>query len=125
MWRILRVTPKADPNVSSSVIEMLRSTSRGLILITGVVCQVWQILVVASQPKSLSLNYPIVLIIFLTSALALWLLSKQYLLAQAVWQLGLVAAIALAVNVFREPTFAFFYALLPLVAVATVGWPAG
>ena len=125
MWRILGVTPKADPNVSSSVIEMLRSTSRGLILITGVVCQVWQILVVASQPKSLSLNYPIVLIIFLTSALALWLLSKQYLLAQAVWQLGLVAAIALAVNVFREPTFAFFYALLPLVAVATVGWPAG
>ena len=38
---------------------------------------------------------------------------------------GLAAAITLSLLVFRQPMVGLFYALLPLMAVVTVGWPAG
>jgi signal transduction histidine kinase/CheY-like chemotaxis protein len=53
------------------------------------------------------------------------LLQKQLLLAQVVWQIGLVVSITLGVYVFHWQEMAFIYALLPLMAIVTVGWPGG
>ncbi len=125
MWHALRTSPAADADFASSATDLLCSTSRKLILITAGLCQAWQILVTAGRPQALSLNYPIMLIILASCGLAFWLLSERYLLAQVIWQVGLVIAITLAVWAFEEPMFAFFYALLPLVAVVTMGWGAG
>ena len=37
----------------------------------------------------------------------------------------ITAGITFSLYVFQEPFVAFFYALVPLVAVVTIGWPAG
>jgi signal transduction histidine kinase/CheY-like chemotaxis protein len=45
--------------------------------------------------------------------------------SQALWLTALTAGITFSLYVFQEPFVAFFYALVPLVAVVTIGWPAG
>jgi signal transduction histidine kinase/CheY-like chemotaxis protein len=45
--------------------------------------------------------------------------------AQVVWQIGLAASTTLAIGAFQQPIIAFLFAFLPLMAVVTVGWPAG
>lgn len=125
MWYTLRKPLKADPHFASLAVELLRSTSRRFVLIAGGVYLAWQLLVTASRPAVLSSNYTITLIVVLTSAAALWLFPRRYLAAQLIWQAGLAAAISLAVYSFRQPAFALFYALLPLVSVITMGWAGG
>jgi len=126
MWYTLRKSPKADPDFVSSATELLQSTSRNLILATGGVCSIWQLLVADELPGQLGLTFvPITAIVALTCALSLWLLRKSLLAAQAVWQIGIAAAITLTIYLFRQPEIAFLYALLPLMAVVTLGWLAG
>ena len=52
-------------------------------------------------------------------------LAHDYVGAHAVWQVGLTAGITLAVLFYRIPEVTLLYALLPLVAVTTLGWQAG
>jgi signal transduction histidine kinase/CheY-like chemotaxis protein len=126
MWYTLTKSPKADPDFAQSATELLQSTSRNLILITGGAYLLWQILASGDQPAEYGLRISaIALPILLTAFLSLRLLRKHLVVAQAVWQVGMAGAITLAVYVFRRPEIAFFYALLPLMAVVTVGWPAG
>jgi signal transduction histidine kinase len=61
----------------------------------------------------------------LTWLLTLWLLPKKILWSQVAWQVGLSVLITVSIYVFRVPEIAFAYALLPLMAVVTVGWLAG
>jgi signal transduction histidine kinase/CheY-like chemotaxis protein len=68
---------------------------------------------------------PVTFAVVLASACALWLLPKRFLVAQVVWQVGLAASILLAIDLFQRPEIATLYALLPLMAAATVGWSAG
>jgi signal transduction histidine kinase len=126
MWYTLRRSPKADPDFASSANELLQSTSRNLILATSGVYLIWQLLVADELPGQLGPAFvPITAVIVLTCVLSLRLLRKWLLAAQAVWQVGVAAAITLTICLFRHPEIAFLYALLPLMAVVTLGWPAG
>jgi signal transduction histidine kinase/CheY-like chemotaxis protein len=126
MWYTLRALPRIDRDLTSALTELLQSTSRNLILITSGVYLVWQAAATASRPEELGWRLaPAALIVTLSCALALWLLSRHFLVAQGVWQVGLAAAITVLSYVFREPALGFLYTLLPLMAVATAGWPAG
>jgi signal transduction histidine kinase/CheY-like chemotaxis protein len=53
------------------------------------------------------------------------MIPRQFLGAQVLWLAALTGAITLGVHVFQEPFVAFSYALVPLIAVVTIGWPAG
>jgi signal transduction histidine kinase/CheY-like chemotaxis protein len=126
MWCGLRKSPEADSEFVRSAIELLQSTSRHLIITTGGVYLAWHLVATVTWPNTIGWTvWLITPVVVLTVALSLWLLPRQLLAAQVVWQMGLAAAITLAVTMFREPQIAFFYALLPLMAVVTVGWPAG
>jgi signal transduction histidine kinase/CheY-like chemotaxis protein len=65
------------------------------------------------------------IVLGVTTWLALSLLASHFQIAQAVWIIGLAAANTVALWVLQQPQLAFFYALLPLMAVVTVGWSAG
>jgi len=126
MWYGLRKSPEAESEFVHSATELLQSTSRHLILTTGGVYLAWHLVATVTWPDTLGRpTWLITPVVVLTVALSLWLLSRQLLAAQAVWQAGLTVAITLGVYLFRQPQVAFLYALLPLMAVVTVGWPAG
>jgi signal transduction histidine kinase/CheY-like chemotaxis protein len=127
MWYGLRISRKADPDFVRSATELLQSTSRNLILTTGGIYLGWHLAATLTRPDSVDWKFWLItLTVTLACALAYYqLLQNQLVVAQAVWQLGLAGAITLALHVFQQPEIAFFYALLPLMAVVTVGWPAG
>jgi len=125
MYYGLRMSPEANPDLISSVTELLESTWRSLIFVTGGVYLAWFFLGTWNLER-LALNLlPVTGIVFFTSAFSLWLLSKRLVAAQVVWQLGIAAAITLAAHVSRQPEVAFCYILLPLMAAVTVNWTAG
>ena len=125
MWYGLRISAKTDPDLISAVTELLQMTSRILILATGGVYLAWYFLGMEGRGKLAVRLAPITMVVVLASALALWLLSRRLLLAQAIWQAGLAAAIALALYVSRVPEVAFLYVLLPLLTTVTVNWLGG
>lgn len=126
MWYGLRKSPEADPEFVHSATELLRSTSRHLIFTTGGVYLAWHLVATVTWPDTIGWYvWLITPLVALTFAFSIWLLPKQLLAAQVVWQTGLAAAITLAVFMFQQPQIAFLYSLLPLMAVVTLGWPAG
>jgi len=126
MWYTLHKPPEADSEFVRSTTELLQSTLRHLIWTMGGVYLAWHLVSTVTWPDSIGWNtWLITPVVVLTFAVSLWLLPKQLLAAQIVWQVGLAATITLAVTMFQQPQIAFLYALLPLMAVVTVGWPAG
>ena len=126
MWYTLRISPQANSDFVSSARELLQSTFRNLILVTGGAYLAWNLLATEDLPVRLILNFvPITILVVLTCACSLWLLQKWLLAAQAVWQVGVALAITWTVQVSQQPEVAFIYVLLPLMAVVTTGWSAG
>ena len=127
MWHTLRLSPSnVGAEFVSSATELMRGTSRSLIVATAAAYAVWHIAATVAAPTELGSSVWLVTpVVAMTCMLALWLLSRDYLASQVVWQAGLAGAITLAVYLFQQPEIAFLYALLPLIAVVSVGWPAG
>ncbi|MDI7274796.1 MAG: ATP-binding protein [Anaerolineae bacterium] len=129
MWSGLRISKRIDPELAGSAIELLQSTTRSLILVTGgasALWYVWYTVVARTWLDTRVYIEPVALLLVLVCALSLWLAARQHLLAaQMLWQVGLAAGVALALYLLRRPEIAFLYALLPLVAATTTGWLAG
>ncbi len=125
MWYGLRMSRRSGEELANSVIELVLPVFRSLILATGGIYLMWYLLAEASARRSLDPRFLFVAItVVSTAALSLWLLTRWLLAAQIVWQVGLVAAITLALHISRQPEVALFYAILPLMAIITTGWPA-
>ncbi len=126
MWQTWHISPKTYPQFVASIHELVVSTSRNVILVIGGAYLVWQSAATASYPETFDWKMaPVALTAVLTCAFALRLLGTRFLAAQIVWQIGLATTITLSLIVFRQPLVGLFYALLPLMAVVTIGWPAG
>jgi signal transduction histidine kinase/CheY-like chemotaxis protein len=127
MWYGLRMSSKADADLFSSVTELMQSMLRTLILSVGGICLVWY--VAATVTGWWDRNFMDVSLVSMSAvtsaALALYLLPRRPLAAQAIWLLGLAGTIVLVMARFRQPEVTFFLALLPFVATITAGWPAG
>jgi hypothetical protein len=121
MWYGLRISPKADLDFVSSATELLQATLRTFIFTTGGMGLIWYIV---ANTTSLWTTVPsvslVLLVIAVSSALAIRLLPRQFLIAQSIWLIGLAVAITLAICLFRRPEVPFFYMLLPLVATVTM-----
>jgi len=125
MWYGLRISSKVDAEFADSATELLRSRTRSLIITIGGLYLAWYLVSTVAFPFTVGWHTFVVgLVVVLTHAVSLWVLPRKLLVAQAVWQAGLVAAITLAVYSFRQPEIGFFYSLLPLMAGLTIGWPA-
>jgi signal transduction histidine kinase/CheY-like chemotaxis protein len=125
MWYRLRLSLRRDPDLASSAAELLQTTSRNLILITGGLYVAWYLLATESLPARLVVRFFLVALAFtLICTGSLWLLRRRPLAGQIIWQVGLVAAITLTITASQQSAIAVSYALLPLAAALTMGWPA-
>jgi signal transduction histidine kinase/CheY-like chemotaxis protein len=126
MWHTLRASPGATVDFARSAADLLQSMSRSLILAVGGLYLAWHVSSIVTWPDEMSWRmWLTTLVVAPTLAISLLLLPRRFLAAQLVWHAGLAAAITLAVHTFQEPLIGFLYALLPLMAVVMVGWPAG
>ena len=124
MWQTLRKHPTVSSDPTDTAIELLKSTSRNLILLTGAAYLAWHAIATTVWPLQFGWNvWGITAVVVLTSVVALRLLTKRFVVAQLVWLIGLAAAITLSAYIFRAPEIAFSYALLPLTAGLILGWP--
>jgi signal transduction histidine kinase/CheY-like chemotaxis protein len=123
MWQSLRLA-KHDRASPDSPLDNLESASRVLIFTLGAIYIGWHLVSVATWSKTQEPMWLIALVFVPTLALAWWLLPRHFLAAHVVWQAGLACAITLAVLLFKQPLLACLYALVPLTAVMTIGWPA-
>jgi len=125
MWYGLRSTPKAEPGFVSATTELLQSTSRTITVLTTCMYLAWYLLGTENLGRLAVSLFPVTMIVVLSCVLSLWLLPRRLVAAQVVWQVGLAAATALATRAVGRPEIALSCAFLPLMAVVTVGWPAG
>ena len=105
--------------------ELRESLSRNLFLASGAVYLVWHVAATLGGGEDLAARaWLITTALAAVLGLAMWLLRRSVLVAQAVWQAGVAATIALAVVLLRQPAWAILYGVLPLVAAAGLGWGA-
>jgi signal transduction histidine kinase/CheY-like chemotaxis protein len=126
MWYGLRMSSKVDPDLVSITNELLQSTLRTLVLAMGGICTAWYIVanITTWHTMMIEVSY-VLLVVAVSSVVALRLSSRRLLFAQLVWLSGLAAAITLAAHLFQRSEIALLYMLLPLIAVTTLNWPAG
>ncbi|NOZ26880.1 MAG: response regulator [Chloroflexi bacterium] len=126
MWYHLLTSPKAAPEFAQSSAEVLYASTRNLILATFCISAFFMAAVSMKRPTPTDLvTFPLFALAMLVCLLALWLLQKELLLTQIVWQGALVGLLMLAIYLLDEPMLGFGLALLPMLAVVTLGWPAG
>ena len=127
MWYGLRISSNANADFVSAMTDLLQSTLRALILATGGICLAWYLVgaLVDWPMASLGGTFLVALVVVAVAAVALYVLPKRLLAAQVWWLVGVGGVVVLAAYLFRRPEIAFLFALLPLMAVVTVGWPAG
>jgi signal transduction histidine kinase/CheY-like chemotaxis protein len=122
----LRFSSRADPEFARATGELMQSTTRNLIVTTGAIYFLWHLVATLAWPDRLGGRVWLTTLAVLgTCGLAYWLLERNLLASQVVWQVGLALSILLAVQLFRQPMIAALCALLPLVSTVTIGWPAG
>ncbi|OQA45619.1 MAG: Signal transduction histidine-protein kinase BarA [Chloroflexi bacterium ADurb.Bin325] len=115
----------ADPEFVGSAQELLRSTARTLVIATlGLLALTLGLMWVKPPAEHDVTAIPLLVLAALVGVAVLWLLDRRLLLAMIVWQSALAALLWLAIVQFHEPLLAFAYALFPLLAAVTLGWPA-
>jgi signal transduction histidine kinase/CheY-like chemotaxis protein len=126
MWYVLRTASRSDADFVSSATQVLHATARMLLVAIAVTFLCWHFFSVATWPaERYWQSWVVLLILGPASLLCLWMIPRWFLAAQSLWLLALTAAITLAMYVLQEPFVAFLYALIPLIAVVTIGWPGG
>jgi signal transduction histidine kinase/CheY-like chemotaxis protein len=126
VWHSLGRLPEAQAEFVTARTNLIQSTSRILILTIGAFYLGWHFVASDMWPTRLGSDvWPVTASIGLICALSLWLLPRHFLAAQVVWLAGFCGATAFALHVYQQPGIALLYALLPLMAVVTVGWSAG
>lgn len=124
--RVIVSSPETSTQSALMTEELAVSTSRTLMLCIGCVYLICHTFVTPTWPDLYGLQmWALAIVLLPTTGLALHVLGRHLLLAQALWQIGLLAAITMAVQLFRNPELAWLYILLPLVATTTICWQAG
>lgn len=115
---------QADPGLAGAAQELLRSTAHTMIVATLGLLGIALMLMWLKPPAAHDvMAIPLLVLAALAGIVVLSLLDRQLLLAVVVWQVSLAAITWLAIAQSREPMLAAFYALFPLLAAVTLGWP--
>ena len=106
----------------TDALEILQSTSRHIIFTVGSLYLAWHFIATLTWPQTYSprlwVTTLLVLIVWILSAR---LLKNYYPLAQGVWMIGLTITVLYAYAQFGQPAITLFLALLPLMAIVTIG----
>jgi signal transduction histidine kinase/CheY-like chemotaxis protein len=117
---------KVDREFISTAEDLLKSISLKLIIAIGVLYFIWAYLVFFARPFPDTIRVaPVTVTAALSTFLALYFLKRHYLGAQILWLVGLAAGVTLGLAILKVPEIAYCFILLPMLAVVTIGLPAG
>jgi len=122
MWQSMRVASQGLEELRTSVIDLIQVTARTIVL---VISAAFLLLFFSTLLWPDTLGGPVLWAagLFLPTVLiTVSLLTRRFWLAQCVWQMGLMATLTLLIYLLQLPQLAFLYAILPLMAVVTMGW---
>jgi len=125
MWTSMRATPKERTELRSAARDLLQATSRSLI---AAIAAIYSLFVIATGfwPEQLGVNvWAVVPIVAVSCLIAYGLVEGHFVAAQLVLLCGIAAAVLLGLWVSQIPDIVLFLALLPLLAVVTLGLSAG
>ena len=125
MWHVTRSGPASQIDPATTVDDLMQSTARNILVLTGGFLLLTAMVLAGNSPSITMMRlFVVMVVIAVTSLLAYRLLARRYALAHIVWQGGLALALVLAMALLDRPEIALVFALLPLVAMVTVGWAA-
>lgn len=123
MWQVKWSGSRSQLDSADTANDLMQSTARNILLLSSAFLVVIAIVLSGNSESAMMMRmFASMLILVVTSLAAYRLLAQHYALAQLVWQGGLAAALALAMFLLDQPHVALTFALLPLVAMVTVGW---
>ena len=126
MTLLLQARTQEGGHIRETMSDLMRSTTRNVIMVTAVPFLVALVALAGDALTSTMANlFGVAAAFLLALFLALRFLQDHYVLGQVVWQATLVAGCALAVWFLGRPEGLLVCAFLPLIAVITMGWPAG
>jgi signal transduction histidine kinase len=126
MWYFNRSAQQVETGLQSTLNEILFSTTRHILVITSLTFALFVMALAGSMPSMLMGELLGIMTLFLAVSYGVYqLVERQYLLAQVTWQLGLVGLIVAVSHAINQPSVLLFAAMLPLISVITLGWPAG
>jgi signal transduction histidine kinase/CheY-like chemotaxis protein len=123
MWQAIRLARRSDADSVASTSPLAEASARAIILITLTASVILWSVAISTIWRTGPPDLPLLLVLMLgVSVLALYLLPRSFLLAQALWLVGVAVLISLLTLVLRRPEAALAYILLPLVAGVLIGW---
>lgn len=126
MWYALRRSSRRDTESTAATADLLLAASRRLILTTAACYLAVHAVATVTWPQALGWRaWVLAATMGAVTALPLLLLGRRPVAALVFWQAGLAAVVSLMVALFSAPQATYLFALLPLVAAVTLGWPAG
>jgi len=103
--------------------ELSTQTARRLMIAVTALYLLFHIVATARWPLSLSgITWLVTLVVVGSGLCGFALLGRAQQGGLLLWLSGLAAAITLALLLFQRTEVAFFFALLPLLAIAVLGW---
>ncbi len=126
MLHLLSTWQKLSAEHAPLTSQIMEETGRKLVLVVlGIVLAIWAIAGMTDVRLINLENFGLALGLVLLSLATLQQAGKHPLLSQVTWQVGLVALATLALYFSPNSSLRFFYVLMPLVTVVTLGWRAG
>jgi signal transduction histidine kinase/CheY-like chemotaxis protein len=124
MWHLLNSIREFDHQSKELLLDLSQSVTRSTTYGLGGLLLFWAYLLAASRPvEFLGPVMLLSLIVIASGSLSIYLMEKRLLLAQIIWLAGMWVSVTLSVHLLGQPELAFFYVLLPLIAMITAGWP--
>lgn len=125
MWYSIYGKSRTDPAFVDTTKDLIHSTSRHLLLTLGGIAAL-SLLATAYWTGQYASNIWLAIPLLLTTCgVSYWLTPRSYMAAQLIWMTVLFGVILWLVYLFQSPVPAYFYILLPLIAVVTIGRLAG
>ncbi|MDF1512804.1 MAG: HAMP domain-containing sensor histidine kinase, partial [Anaerolineae bacterium] len=125
MQYVQQKSPLLNMGQDETVKHLMHTISRSLIAMMGASLYIWAMLsTVAWTGKLIAANGCVAIVMIIIYAPVIRLLEKHPGLAQILWETGLAVAITLALYISKEPIVGFFYTLIPLISIVTLGWSA-
>ncbi len=126
MWFALNALSRSDFNLAESIRDLFESTSRRLFLfLTGVSLCIYLFLAASYPDRFRWEALGLAVLLGGVCWFAVWWMPRQIVLSLVVFPLGFSAVVALAMVDYHQAQVGYLLALVPLLAVITIGWPAG
>jgi signal transduction histidine kinase/CheY-like chemotaxis protein len=117
---------KLDHELVESTTELLHETLRNIILTGSIIFGLWLFMAGLYHPEAMMWQFWVVFAGYIgTFRLAFFLLQKNDLQAELAWLAGMTFTSLAMIFLLKTPDLIFFFALLPFIAVVTLGWRAG